>query len=93
MDSILHEMPAASGSAGPAPSEVQSQGQARGTAETSPLSDVQVCVSGCQLCDRGVISFAAGQQWKHVAFAAGEVLMQLVCGHGLEGNVPARSKW
>lgn len=44
MDGILREMPAASGGAGPAPSEVQSQGQARGTAETSPLTDVQVCV-------------------------------------------------
>ena len=42
MDSILREMPAASGGAGPAPSEVQSQGQVKGTAETSPLTDVQV---------------------------------------------------
>ena len=57
MDSILREMPAASGGAGMAPSEVQSQGQARGTTETSLLTDVQVCASGCQLCDRRICSF------------------------------------
>ena len=42
MDSILREMPAANGGNGMAPSEVQSQGQVKGTAETSPLTDVQV---------------------------------------------------
>ena len=62
MDSILREVPTASGGTGPAPSEVQSQGQARGTAETSPLTDVQVCAPGCQLCEREVENFAAGQQ-------------------------------
>ena len=41
MDGILREMPAASGGSGTAASEVQSQGQAQGTAETSPLTDVQ----------------------------------------------------